>query len=576
MKIIEPYVSVLNDQEDDMDMLFQLRRHNLDRIRKIKDTHFTVYEHVSYHQDAYDWILQNSVAYYNFSDQFNIEYRHHTYPGHLVHAILANHMNQLHQSVHVPFSNLDLLPILFDDEILNKGMFSPLRLSIIEDNEKGIAFSLRNQFKSFEPEVLRSIFKASQEYSQDKFGRTEFKYSGLLDRYIDQHRQFDASNEHLIKACVLSLLGIESLEKYQAYVDYSIYPLCGEDFVYHFPVLDSDRNHALSAPSAPVDFSTFIFDFTDSSDDEESVNVQSSQAMPMVRPEHVLIPYVLMLQKRAILEQISHHVSLNDPSYVNPFLCRIHTLTHQILKQEETLEDKPNTNAMLELVSDFPWLFSESEILNNKHIFDTYMKQLDTNYLNKTTVTKYIVYLMKKEHAIFLYDVEKQYLIARMLDCQPKHSLWDEFPGIQSGRNNFTTAMSNINHDISTDVLPKIVSYYGSSISFFTSEADVYAKEPVFDLLKIPEALRDDLIDLTRVMIKNCILNDFKQGYCALKTKYSITSEMNDMIIKYAEYYQRDDILKYLQKSKDSEKDCATSQSYDHYLEHASNKRLRG
>ena len=47
------------------------------------------------------------------------------------------------------------------------------------------------------------------------------------------------------------------------------------------------------------------------------------------------------------------------------------------------------------------------------------------------------------------------------------------------------------------------------------------------------------------------------------------------MIIKYAEYYKRDDILKYLQESKDINKNPKTSQTIDQYsVDH--NKNLRG
>ena len=70
-------------------------------------------------------------------------------------------------------------------------------------------------------------------------------------------------------------------------------------------------------------------------------------------------------------------------------------------------------------------------------------------------------------------------------------------------------------------------------------------------------------------------MHNFITCYYVTQTTYTITAEMNDIIIKYAEHYKRDDILKYLQGSKDINKNAAISQTIDHYLDDR-NKSLSG
>ncbi len=523
-KIIERYVPLADIQKDD-----------LKTFRTLQDDiyNFTLY------YDLFDltiwkcdqvsaWMRLNIYQYFNFSNQLTFTFNERTYDGHLVYNILS-YLPKLSSNLPAQhFMGINFLPILFNDYELSKsrGSVSPLKISIFEEDRASIAFCLRNQFTPFEYETLKSLFNQP--------------LSDILCDYKKQHDAFHASDEKIIQSCARRLLG-------QVLKD-----IVTNQSIFFF----TEKN---KGPQ-------------DDSDLEDVVSLDFHKA----NSQTDLIPYVLMLQKKEVLEKVNDVLlAFSDTDYKNKFLFRIHTLTDQILKQEAMLEDKPNTDEMLVLVNDYPWLFNASAILNypdvNK-VYQQYLKQSHANPDSYSLVVDYIIDLIHEERKLFFYDDKKQFLVNLMMEHCHNHHLWDTFPDIKAGMKNFCTVIPDCIND--SLLLNKIISYYGPSVSMFESIKTLPCSN--IDTLNISQAIKNHF----QAFIQDSIVNkgqlhNFITCYSVTKCTYTITTEMNDIIIKYAEYYKRDDILKYLQESKDINKNAATSQTIDQYsVDH--NKNLRG
>lgn len=467
------------------------------------------------------WFMTQSYHHFNFSDQFPIQYSDQAYTGHLVHALLASELKNLNFDLKLPtFFGLNFLPVLFDDDELGKQVnnISPLTMSINEKNTDCIAFCVRNQFRPFDPKKLRSMLGDD--------------LNSLYQNYKDQHEAFNLSNEGIMRSCAMRLSG-------KLYTQQSGYP-------YFFTTQPDQAN-----------------------DDDEEFEILPDEA----HPETALIPYVLMLQKKEVLEIVDRLFesmgSQNDDRYddetvydvpIENFLFRIHAFTNQILKQEASLEDKLNTDAMLKFVNDFPWLFDASAIIKYPYVRAVYQQHINDHRsinhkeisgyeeneenIKSISVNEYIRFLMEKEMG-FLIEPDKWFLLNHMLEhCDDHPSLWDKFPMIKAGKDNFRTVVPQC---LSEDIIFKnIISYYGPSVRMFKSiKISPYSD---IDLLNISPAIKNHF----KAFIEDCIVNNgqldtFVTCYCATKLQYNFSAEMMGIIEKYARGYERSEMLEYLQ-----------------------------
>ena len=409
-KIIERYVPLADIQKDNLKTFCTLH-HNL--------YDFTIWEC----EQASDWMRLNIYQYFNFSDQLTFTYKERTYDGHLIYSILSSSIKLSSNLSVQTFWGINLLPTLFDDYELSKfrGSISPLNISIFEGHRASIAFCLRNQFTPFEYETLKSLFSQP--------------LSGILYDYKKQHDAFHASNEKIIQSCARRLLGQVLTNN-----------VSGQTIFFY-----TEKNEG--------------------SDDDSDLEDDDGDDFYEANSETDLIPYVLMLQKKEVLERVNDVlVAFSNTDYKKKFLFRIHTLTDQILQQEAMLEDKPNTDEMLALINDFPWLFNASAILKypdvNK-VYKQYLKQSHLNPDSHSLVQDYITDLMHEERKLFFYDDKKQFLVNFMIEHYQNHHLWDVFPDIKAGMKNFCTIIPECIDD--SLILNKIISYYGPSVSMFKS-----------------------------------------------------------------------------------------------------------
>ena len=330
--------------------------------------------------------------------------------------------------------------------------------------------------------------------------------------YKKQHDAFHASNEEIKQSCARRLLG-------QVLTD----NVTGQTIF-------------------------FFTEKNEGSDDDSDLEDDDGVDFYEANSETDLIPYVLMLQKKEVLEKVNDVlVVFSDTDYKNKFLFRIHTLIDQILKQEATLEDKPNTDAMLALVSDFPWLFNAAAILKYpdvRKVYQQYLTHSHTNPDNYSPVLEYIIDLMHEEKRLFYYDDKKQFLVNLMMEHCNHHHLWDVFPDIKAGMKDFHTIIPDAIND--SLILNKIISYYGPSVSMFESINIVPYTN--IDALNSSQAIKNDFkAFIEESIVCNGQLDNFVLRYYSTKSQYNVSSEMNDIIIKYAEHYNRTEILKYMQ-----------------------------
>ncbi|MEE2769847.1 MAG: ankyrin repeat domain-containing protein [Pseudomonadota bacterium] len=487
-QIIERYVPLADIQKDDLKAFHMLHKDAYD---------FMIWEC----EVASNWMRLNIYQYFNFSDQLTFTYNESTYDGHLIYSILSSLLKLSSNLPVLTFLGKNFLPTLFNDYELAKhqGSVSPLNISIFEEDRASIAFCLRNQFTPLEYETLKSLFSQS--------------LSNILYDYKKQHDAFHASNEKIIQSCARRLLGQVLTNN-----------VSGQTIFFY-----TEKNEG--------------------SDDDSDLEDDDGDDFYEANSETDLIPYVLMLQKKEVLERVNDVlVAFSNTDYKKKFLFRIHTLTDQILKEEVTLEDKPNTDAMLALVSDFPWLFNASAILKYpdvRKVYQQYLTHSHTNPDSYSPVLGYIIDLMHEERRLFYYDDTKQFLVNLMMEHCHHHHLWDVFPDIKAGMKHFSTIIPDAIND--SLILNKIISYYGPSVSMFESIKKIVPCSNI-DALNSSQAIKNDF----RAFIEDSIVNNgqldnFVLRYYATKSQYNVSSEMNDIIIEYAEHYNRSEILNYLQ-----------------------------